>query len=146
MDKRRPSEQLMDTRYHLFINAAQTFKDKPQKSKEIAILLKECNMPCSSSYSIHYQRVGIIIKKGNLFMLNPELSRKEFGDKYALMCNSFQKSLKKERPEDNSTPSNLTKITDEFCIKFLLKTGKYRVQKLVKVPVTVFEDRWEDCK
>lgn len=144
MDKRRPSEQLMDTRYHLFINAAQNFKE-PQKAKEIAILLKECNMPCSSAYSVHYQRVGIIIKKGNLFVLNKELSRKEFEEKYNLMNKSLQKSSKKEKSDDTASNGNLTKVTDEFCIKFLLKTGKYKIQKLVKVPVTTYEERWEDC-
>jgi hypothetical protein len=128
MDKRRPSEQLMDTRYHLFINAAQNFKE-PQKAKEIAILLKECNMPCSSAYSVHYQRVGIIIKKGNLFVLNKELSRKEFEEKYNLMNHSLQKSSKKEKSDDTASNGNLTKVDSNSNSQSCLRNNDYESRR-----------------
>ena len=150
MNKKQKDEQ-EQVNFNTFVSLAQKYKDKVLTSKEVSDILKEHQIPGSIVYLSNMIQAGLFIKEGN--------NKYKFFDGN-ISFEDYQKPILKSRNQHKESRTDtkkkqivvgdkvMTSITEEEKIKNyvkFLKSKGYKIQKPIKVPVTIYETRYVDC-
>lgn len=143
MDKRKNSEEIDRRRYDNYLAAKDVRGNEILTSKQIEEILKDCDIPSSYAYLSRILQTNMFVRVApNKYKFNQ--TNFNFNDFAKVLKESrdYWKG-KKEARKEKLVPLNEQQKEDRF-VKELLSTGRYRIQKLIKVPVTIMEDRWVD--
>ncbi len=150
MNKKERDEQER-INFNTFLSLAQEHRNKVLTSKEISEILKDHSIPCSVAYLGNMIQSGLFIKEGN--------NRYKFFDG-KITFDDYERPMLKTRNQHKESRNRIKNkqvtvgdkvmipIGEEEKIKkyvqFLKEKG-YKIQKPVKVPVTIYETHYVDC-
>ena len=145
MDKRKNSEEIDRNRYDNYLAVKDLRANEILTSKQIQEILKECDIPTSYAYLSRILQTNMFVRvAANKYKFNQtNFNFNDFAKTLRDSRNYWKE--KKEARKQKIVPLNEQQKEERF-VKELLKTGRYRIQKLIQVPVTIMEDRWVDVK